>query len=289
MILHIHSDDMGATPHVTQRMLASWQAGVLSGFSVLANGRACDQMAAALEADATRPARIACHLNLSEGPSSAPPDAVPLLIDADGNLRHTFGSLIQSWLANRSALTRQVELEWRAQITTLQQRIAPRAVAVVDGHMHVHMLPFLFPVAAMLAAQAGVPAIRIAREPLFAADSKDLLNTYFYVNLIKHVVLKACSWLATPTARRHSLSSPTQMIGILYTGHMNEATALAGIDAARRKNATEVEVVFHVGRAAENERDRWKGRESMAAFYCSPLRDSEFAEVAKLAARLSAK
>jgi predicted glycoside hydrolase/deacetylase ChbG (UPF0249 family) len=289
MILHIHSDDMGATAQVTQRMLASWQAGVLSGFSVLANGAACDQMAAVLEADATRPARIACHLNLSEGPSSAPAQLVPLLVDAEGNLRHTFGSLIQAWIANRSALTRQVELEWRAQIATLQQRIAPRSIVVVDGHMHVHMLPFLFPAAARLAAQAGIPAIRIAREPLFATDTRDLLNTYFAVNLIKHSVLKACSWLATPAARRHGLSSPTRMIGILYTGHMNLAAALAGIDAARRQNAAEVEVVFHVGRAAEDERHRWKGRESMAAFYCSPLRDSEFAEAAKFAACRSAE
>jgi predicted glycoside hydrolase/deacetylase ChbG (UPF0249 family) len=288
MILHIHSDDMGATAHVTQRMLASWQAGVLNGFSVLANGAACDQMAAALGADATRPARIACHLNLSEGPSSARPDTVPLLLDAGGNLRHTFGSLIQTWLANRSALTRQVEIEWRAQIAALQQRIAPRKIAVVDGHMHVHMLPFLFPVAAKLAAEARIPAIRIAREPLFATDTSDLLKAYFYVNLIKHSVLKACSWLATPTARRHGLSSPTQMIGILYTGHMSLAAALAGVDAARRKNAAEVEVVFHVGRAAEDERNRWQGRDSMAAFYCSPLRDLEHAEAAKLAARLSA-
>jgi hypothetical protein len=69
---------------------------------------------------------------------------------------------------------------------------------------------------------------------------------------------------------------------------MSLAAALAGVDAAKRKNAAEVEVVFHVGRAAEDERSRWKGRESMAAFYCSPLRDSEFAEAAELAARLSA-
>ncbi|MFZ0677429.1 ChbG/HpnK family deacetylase [Candidatus Binatus sp.] len=288
MILHIHSDDMGATPQVTQRMLASWQAGVLSGFSVLANGAACDQMATVLATESARPARIACHLNLSEGPSSAPAEFVPMLVDAEGNLRHTFGSLIQTWIANRSALTRQVEIEWRAQIAALQQLIAPRGVAVVDGHMHVHMLPFLFPAAARITAEAGIPGIRITREPLFAADAKDLQKAFFAINLIKNSVLRVCSSLAIPAARRYGLVWPTQMIGILYTGHMNVAAALAGIDAARRKNAAEVEVVFHVGRAAEDERYRWKGRESMADFYCSPLRDSEHAEAAKLAARLSA-
>jgi predicted glycoside hydrolase/deacetylase ChbG (UPF0249 family) len=286
MILHIHSDDMGATAHVTERMLACWQAGVITGFSVLANGVACAQMATALAADAARPARIACHLNLSEGPSSALVEDVPLLVDAEGNLRHTFGSLILAWITNRRALTRQVEIEWRAQIAALQRSIAPRRLAVVDGHMHVHMLPFIFPAAARLAAEAGVRSIRVSREPLFFADAKDLVKPFFAVNLVKNTVLRVCSWLARPAARRRGLSWPAQVIGILYTGHMNAATAMAGVDAARRKDAAEVEVVFHVGRAIDDERGRWKGRDSMAAFYLSPLRDTEYEEVAKFAARL---
>ena len=288
MVLHIHSDDMGATAHVTQRMLASWRAGVLTGFSVLANGTACDHMATVLAAEADRPARIACHLNLSEGPSSAPAELVPLLVDSEGNLRHTFGSLILAWIKNRQALTRQVEIEWRAQIQALQRCIAPRRLAVVDGHMHVHMLPFLFPAAARLAAGADIPSIRVSREPLFAASAKDLLTPYFGVNLVKHAILRVCSSLAVPAARRHGLSWPTRIIGILYSGHMMVAAAQAGISAARRKNAAEVEIVFHVGRAADDERDRWKGRESIGAFYGSWLRDAEYDEAAKLVARLSA-
>lgn len=288
MIVHIHADDMGATDHSTRQLLASWQRGFLTSFSVLANGTACDQLADALAAT-SHAARIACHLNLSEGPSSAPGQEVQLLVDEHGNLSHTFLSLIKAWLTNQRGIAEQVETEWRAQIQAVQRCVRPRPVDAVDGHMHVHMLPFLFPIAAKLASEYRVPSIRISLEPFFFVHSKDLLTKFFALNFIKHVILRMCSWRAVPVARRHGLAWPKRMVGILYAGRMTMEAALAGITTARRGDIEEVEVLFHLGRALKSERQRWARSDFIAEFYCSPHRDEEKAEAAKLANYLTGK
>ncbi len=280
MTIFIHSDDMGATKHVTQRLLESWRADVITGFSVLANGEACNDMTRALVNEPSRPARIACHLNLSEGLSTIPAHRVPLLIDRQGMLNHTFGSLIKMWIFNRQELKRQIEIEWRAQIELVKQQIGPRPIAALDSHMHVHMLPFLFPITAKLAEEYNIPQIRISHEPLFAASCKDLGKKFYAINLVKNIVLRFCALRAVPVAKLHKLQGPSRVVGILYSGHMTAAAALKGLKAATRTGNGDTEIIFHIGRSLDEEKDRWKSRPFIEEFYRSSLRDIEHDEAA---------
>ncbi len=293
MITLIHSDDMAATPHVTEDMLRSWREGTLDGFSVIANGTARDAVARALQAEPNRAVRIVVHLNLSEGPSSAPPELVPLLVDGRGILKHTFTTLLRAWHGSSAAakqrLGEQIAREWSAQIAEVQRIAAPRSVAGVDGHMHVHMPPFLFDIAARLAAGAGIPSIRISREPFYLARARDLIGMSYYVNALKQIVLRLCAPRAAEIARRHGLSAADRIVGVLYTGRMTAARARAGIAAAKRSGAMSTEVLFHVGRADETERERWTGRAFIGDFYLSPWRDVERREAAALRAQLQGK
>ena len=58
----------------------------------------------------------------------------------------------------------QVEIEWREQIKRVIEVFSPRSFTAVDSHDHVHMLPFLFPIAAKLAREFDLPEIRISNE-----------------------------------------------------------------------------------------------------------------------------
>ncbi len=287
MIVHIHSDDTGNTEHATHRVLSLWLKGVLTGFSIFANGEATIHLAQTLGGNAARPARLACHLNLSEGASCAPAYRVPLLADKHGNLCHTFGSLLKLWLIDRKSLAEQVEIEWRAQIQAVQRLIQPRTLTTIDSHVHVHMLPFLFPIAAKLAEECRIPSIRIVHEPFFAVRKKDLIAPFYILNVIKHLVLRICAFLAIPVARHYNLTWPPRMVGVLYSGHMSAEAAMAGINAAQRKGLDEIEIMFHVGRATNDERGRWKDREFLAQASCSPERDNEYNEASRLASMLS--
>jgi len=272
---------MAATEAVTTRMLAAWTSGAIGGFSVLANGRALGRLCHALKEESKRPARIAAHLNLSEGPPCAAAPSVAMLVDADGELNQTFGSLLRTWLradaARRVRFLDQVRSEWRAQIERLRAALPDRSLAALDGHMHVHMLPFLFPIAADLAKEFGIPQIRISRESLYLAGGlRDLANPAILINFVKHAVLRMCARFAEPAARERGLTWPDRIVGVIYSGCLSAEAAKAGVEAARRDGASEVEVVFHVGRAVENERDRWGRRDFMSEFYLSPQRDLEF-------------
>lgn len=287
MRIHVHSDDVGATEAASDAVLDVWEAAGLDSFSILPNGAGLAIARDRLRRSADRPARIAVHLNLSEGPSVSPQSAVPLLVDPGGDLKLGFERLLLTWLRSskpgRAELVRQVHTEWRAQVDVVRQAVAPRTIAALDSHRHVHMLPFLFRVAGEIAREEGIAGIRISREAAYLASPSDLLRPYFWANVVKHAVLRVCAAVVAPAARRSGLSAPDGIVGVLYTGHMTERRALAGIRAASRASAGETEVVFHVGRAVPAARD---DEPFTGAFYSSPLRVREGREALLLSASL---
>ena len=284
----LHSDDAGITSQSTRVVLEAWKAGHLDGFSIIANGDALKQISDALMIEPERKARIAVHLNLTEGRSSAPAVAVPLLVNSDGEMRHSFASLLgtifSSHPSRRRELLRQIAIECAAQIVAVRSICGTRSVAVIDGHNHIHMLPGVFDVVAQTARDAGIPEIRISREPFFLEKPcSDWLQPFLWINMIKHFLLKILSLSGRRVARRFGLSSPDAIIGVLYSGRMSASRALRGMEAAA--GAAKVEIVFHVGRADPSEASRWK-HSAYSTFYLSKWRNIERAEVACLSKRM---
>ena len=280
--IFFHSDDAGATAEVTRCILEAWQQRLLTSFSVIANGDACDTVSHVLAAHPDLHARVMVHLNLSEGaPCSSQTTSTSLLNDK-GILKNGFFGLLIGWLfqssRGRKDLIDQIRVEWREQIRITKQLVAPRPVAGVDGHNHVHMLPFLFPVAAELAAEEGLPEIRISLEhPFVCWCSRETWTVAFAINMIKHIVLRACSAMAKPAASRQGLTSPDAVVGVLYTGMPSVTSVRSGVAHATKRGARRIEAVFHVGRAAESESSRWTHLPASRAFFLSPWRDREMA------------
>ncbi|GJM23120.1 MAG: hypothetical protein DHS20C15_30350 [Planctomycetota bacterium] len=287
-VIH-HSDDLGFTPAITARILQAWREGLLDGFSVLANGSDLEGAREGLAAEPDREARISAHLNLFEGPAQFPYERLPLITDMDGQLNASFGGLLRTWMLSpkrvKTMLLEQIEVEWRAQLERIVAACAPRKLSAVDGHLHFHMLPFLFPIAAKLAREFEIPEIRIAREPLHVSwRAGDSLSPAFAVNVIKNLVLRVCARSARRVASEHDLRAPDALVGLLYTGRMTETAARAGLAAAQRCGAQRVELLLHVGRATPDEALRWKGRADAASFPLSAARDAEYAALQALRA-----
>jgi len=282
-----HSDDYGLTSCVTRRIADAWESGLLDGFSILANGDALEEGGAYLRVHAAHEARLGVHLNLYEGKALAPRDRVPLITDAGGNLNCSFSGLLLRWISSsttrRRALISQVEHEWRLQIERVTDICAPRPIDVLDGHLHFHMLPFLFPIALGLAEEFGIGEIRIPREPLHISPVlSDSLSAGFIVNVLKNRILAACALEAKKTIRSTSVCSTDAFVGLLYTGRLSKSAVEAGIARCRRAGMKSVEVLFHIGRASHDEVKRWGVRASTSSFSTSPLRDIEYAALKEL-------
>jgi len=286
-ILIFHSDDAGATKKVTRRIMQAWVDGLIASFSVLANGDSLGLVKQYLEQHPEKPARIAVHLNLCEGKSLAFNIGESTISDQDGLLNARFGSLLLNWLSfsakRKKDLLSHIEAEWRTQIELIIETLSPRKIQALDGHMHMHMLPFLFPLAAKLAKEYGIPEIRVTNEVFHISQhASDSMSFSFLINIVKYVVLKLCSLPADKHLRHYKINAPDTIVGILYSGIMTAASAKKGIMAAKNKNRKCIEVLFHIGGSAPDESKRWDSCPDIGEFYWSQLRNSEYEELAKL-------
>jgi hypothetical protein len=274
---------------MSRRILDAWRAGLLDGFSIMANGDAIERARSALADERDRQARIAAHVNLNEGKALLKPSDVPLLTDSEGYFTQNFAGMLKLWLgsstANRKNLLDQVEREWRAQIHRVQEVISPRKLTAIDSHTHIHMIPFLFGVASRLARDQGVPEIRITAEPFYLSPERgENRSRRFFVNIVKHAVLQVCSSRAFSIAKRAGIGHPDAFIGVLYSGMMAEGNIEAGISWAERRGVRRFEILLHIGRATEDELQRWRGDREEAEFALSPSRDIEYESLIKLRA-----
>jgi predicted glycoside hydrolase/deacetylase ChbG (UPF0249 family) len=102
MRLDFQADDFGATSAVTSNIASAWQKGVLTGFSVLANGEALQEAAQVANASAAGQPRIAVHLNLTEGRPLLDQKAVPSFVDNSGRFHLGFLGLLGLWQRSTS-------------------------------------------------------------------------------------------------------------------------------------------------------------------------------------------
>jgi len=278
MSIFVHVDDVGATESATRRVLDAWKKGLIDSFSILGNGEALPIVQSALAKHRNRPLRIGVHLNLSEGKSLTDNN---LLAGPDENFIYGFGGLLWRWTTSgkhqKQRLFKEIENEWHAQIDKAKEICSPRKIDSLDGHIHIHMLPFLFPVAAKLALENDISEIRISDEVFhFSGKWIENISIAFLINILKYALLKICSYPAKRSAKKYELKYPDALIGILYTGIMTSSRACDGIKAAMKRGAKNIEVVFHIGRANKLEAQQW--RLSKQEFQ-SLQRDKEYREL----------
>jgi predicted glycoside hydrolase/deacetylase ChbG (UPF0249 family) len=283
-----HADDMGATPSITTRICEAWELGLIDSFSVFGDCDHPELIAFRLNAHPNRPARIAVHLNLWEGRPVTPASGVPSLVDRSGHFNGGFlkmlvrGSLGGNDL-ERNRLLAQVEREWRAQIENVLDLVVGRPLAALDGHLHMHMVPWLYRLAVRLAGEYRIPEIRNVREPFYLSENvREWRSARFAANCVKHRVLAVLGEGNEGLFRGSGLTCPDHTLGVLYSGMMSSANIVAGVAAAARRGAKRIEVLVHIGRADRSELGRWNGNARRAAFALSAARDMEYEELVRL-------
>ncbi len=151
--LIINADDFGLTRGVSDAILEAHQRGVLTSTTLmvgmpaaayaLAQARRCPSLGVGL------------HLNLTAGRPVLPPAQVPSLVDRDGKFVKDFNRLVLR--ARRS----EVRAEWDAQIRAMLA--LGRKPTHLDSHHNVHTFPAFARIAADLAREHGIGAMRVTR------------------------------------------------------------------------------------------------------------------------------
>ena len=157
--LIVNADDYGLCPEVNEAVEKIAEAGRLGGASIIVNGSSFKQALSFLHHHPEISAGI--HLNVIEGSPSAPINTVQTLLGADHRFLG-FGRLMRRWILHPMRVTREIEIEWRAQIMRLHT--AEIKISHADSHQHFHAFPFAYSIALRLCEEFKIPFLRCPNE-----------------------------------------------------------------------------------------------------------------------------
>lgn len=166
--LIINADDYGACREVNLAIEQIAATGILGGVSVLANGEYWRQAMDFLRNNPELSTGV--HLNAVEGrPVSSAPE-IGVLTGEDG-LFLGIGALLKRWAFRPAAVSRAIEIEWRAQIEKLTR--AGLWLTHADSHQHLHAFPFAYSCAVRLCKEYGIPGLRHPHETAVGRGRRD--------------------------------------------------------------------------------------------------------------------
>ncbi len=155
--LIINADDFGFSTGITDGILESHRAGILTSTTLMATMP--DALRAAALARECPDLGVGIHLCLTQGTACA--GGLRALTDAHGQFPPTVSKLFITLARRRHALA-DCEMEWSAQV---EKAMAAGIVPThLDSHKHVHHWPPLANIALRVAGRFNIPAIRAARE-----------------------------------------------------------------------------------------------------------------------------
>lgn len=158
----ITGDDFGLAEPVNEAIEDAHCRGVLTTTSLMIGERAA---ADAIERARRNPSlRVGLHVALCEARPVSPPEAIPDLVDARGEL---FGPLRAFANFLRPGVRDQIEREIRAQFEAY--RAAGLPLDHVNAHNNMQLHPVVLPILLRVAREYGATALRLPYEPLYAS------------------------------------------------------------------------------------------------------------------------
>ena len=237
--LIVTADDFGLSADVNAAVIEGHRDGIVTAASLMIAGAARDEAIALARAHPTL--RVGLHLVLVDGKSTLPPEQIPDLVSPEGDfpasplaagLRYQFSSRVR----------RQLALEIAAQLTAFRQ--TGLVLAHVDGHHHLHLHPVVLSILSGLAAEYGIPAIRLPAEELRTAVALDPRRAAR--DLVWSGVFRALRRAGERRLRRAGVLFADRVYGLHATGQIDEDYLLRLVPRMRGRR---VELYAHPSRS----------------------------------------
>ncbi len=217
----LNADDFGMSMAYNDAVLDGYSKGLLKSASICANGEYFDDAVGRVIKKAEN-LSVGIHLNIIEGKSLTD---CPLLTDENGVFNNGYIAMILKSYNKEFML--QVEKEFRAQIEKIMGSIK---VDHIDSHVHTHAIPNIFKLTAQLAKEYGIHYIRTQSEKFYVVPSiQKHLNLKYPPNILKIILLKTFTMINKPLVKKLGLTTNDYLIGVGYTGMMDELTLYEGL------------------------------------------------------------
>ena len=221
----LNADDFGMSHAFNEAVLEAYNFGLLKSTSLCANGNAFDEAVNDIIPQCEK-LSVGVHLNIIEGKSLT---NVPLLTNKNGEFNNGYISMIIKSM-NKEFLE-QTEQEFRAQIEKIKSKTT---IDHIDSHVHTHAIPNIFKLVVKLAKEYEIPYIRTQFEkPYLIPDCKMHFNTKYPVNILKIILLNSFTIMNKLHLKNSGLKTNDFLIGVGYTGMMNDMTIEYGLKALK--------------------------------------------------------
>ena len=259
----IHADDYAYSINTSKDILECMKMGNLDSISIICNMADFEEsMNMLYEAIPSLPflPKMSVHISLPEGKGVS--DLLPI-------------SWVKLFFASYSMMNSEIyhklkqELKWQIDTTNkvinkcielARKHKIPYSQSGIrlDSHIHTHPLPIVWNALMDVIdeEQYDIEYIRNPKEPIMPfIRNLSLIKTYGISNLIKNRILNLYSYKIDRYLKKHKISR-MYMWGLAMSGHMDyervERLYPAVLDYAKKRDRN-LELLFHPGKASENE------------------------------------
>ncbi len=233
--LIVNGDDFGAAPENNAGILRSHREGILTSASLMVAEPGRDEAAAI--ARAYPRLDVGLHLVFCQGRSVLDPARLGTMVDASSSFT---GNPIKAGLRYffDRRLRQKIVDECRAQIEAHLDLIG--YLNHIDGHLNVHVHPVIIEILTELAAEYGVPCVRLPRERVMTTIklSRDGRTR----KMAEAAVFRTLSLRARRLMARRGLKSADWLFGLHQSGNFTPAY-MHGVLARLPRGTTEI--YFH--------------------------------------------
>ncbi len=236
--LVFNSDDFGSSLEANLAILEGHSCGVITSTCILANGEFYKQGIEEVLPEIPAIGR-GVHLNIIEGKSFTKPS---LFTDSEGVFNKGYSYFLYN--SGNKELLDEIEAEFRAQIEKI---MADTKIDHINSHVHTHGIPNIFNLTVKLALEYGIKSVRLQYERPYFVFHK-MFSGKYPVNLIKLGLLNTFSIINGNIVKNlnNKILGNNYLIGVNYTGYMDESSILRGLSALRNvKDNTVTEVIIH--------------------------------------------
>lgn len=223
----LNADDFGMSKAFNKAVLDGYNHGFLTSASLCANG---EEFATAVNEIIPECPNLGMgvHLNIIEGKSVQNAAKTSMITDTNGYFNCSYLKLM--YLSNQPQFLENVEKEFREQI---EKVLKFTKVDHLDSHVHVHGIPQIFEITCKLAKEYGIKQVRTQFEHFYLVSNiKKHLNLKYPPNILKVLLLNHFTFHNNKKLiKEYELQTNDYIIGVGYTGMMDENTVFSGLAA----------------------------------------------------------
>lgn len=241
-----NADDFGLSSRVNSAVIEAHREGLLNSASLMVNEPGAEE--AVSLARAHPKLELGLHFVLCQGRSTMPPAAIPGLVGPDGRFPENpvwtgMKLFFAFWLKD------EIRRELDAQLERFRHLVGRRP-AHVNGHLNIHVHPTVLEIVIDLARAAGVPAVRLPREPaptIMDLDPRDGFGTR-----LNGFIFERLSSRAVRLLDEAGIAHAQKCYGVLRPFMMTEALVEGLLE---RLEPGLTELYFHPGHPAHGNDD----------------------------------